>query len=64
MAGTLEERQTAIRAELKTWLDGCVVPLLVREFLAERERKKGLEVIDANMAKFTAMNELSAEVLQ
>jgi len=54
----------AIRAELKAWLDGCVVPLLVREFLAERERKKGLEVIDANMAKFTAMNELSAEVLQ
>ena len=53
----------AIRAELKTWLDGCVVPLLVREFLAERE-KKGLEVMAANMAKFTAKNELSAEVLQ
>jgi hypothetical protein len=53
----------AIRAELKAWLDGCVVPLLVREFL-EGERKKGLEVMAADVAKSTAKDEFSAEVLQ
>lgn len=53
-----------IHAELKGWLDNCVVPLLVREFLAEHERKKSLEVLRRSVAKSAAKNELSGEVIQ
>ncbi len=33
-------QKSVLSPELKSWIDGVIVPALVREYLAERERKK------------------------
>lgn len=53
----------ALSAELKQFIDRCLVPLLVREFVAERQRQNsdaGLRVMINSPKK----DELSAEVIQ
>jgi hypothetical protein len=51
-------------APLKGWLDNCVVPILVKEYLAVLQREKVLAQRVEPVAQCAASNTATAEVIQ
>ena len=52
---------SVLSPELKSWIDGVVVPALVREYLAEMERKKLACSEVEPVAEFAATRTATAE---
>jgi hypothetical protein len=55
---------SALSPALRSWIDNCLVPILVKEFLAEaREREKVLDAESRRVAQFAADGMASSEVV-
>jgi hypothetical protein len=46
-----DRERTHLSPAMRSWIDSCLVPILVREFLAEHEQKNRVEYEASNVAK-------------
>lgn len=60
-SATKFDQRREIAPELKSWIDNCVVPLLVKEYLAEYESTKKIAAKADDVAVSIANDGLSAE---
>ena len=60
MNGNGQDRRLSPR--LKSWIDNCLVPSLVREFIAEKEREKSACAEGEPVAEFAATNATTADL--
>ena len=55
-------QKLALSPQMRSWVDNCLVPILVREYVAELERKKFACSEGEPVAEFAATDAITADI--